>query len=80
MEAWPRRGCLIDRGAGLSLRAKLPGHYERHGEVVECTPLGYALRFQETRSDKGMTVALLRERRLRSECRVGRGACPTARR
>jgi ankyrin repeat protein len=53
---------LVDRGANLSLRAKLPGHYERHGEVVECTPLGYALRFQETRSDKGMTVALLRER------------------
>ena len=53
---------LVDRGANLSLRAKLPGHYERHGEVVEYTPLGYALRFQETRSDKGMTVALLRER------------------
>ena len=53
---------LIDRGADLSLRAKLPGHYEHPGEVVECTPLGYALRFQETRSDKGMTVALLRER------------------
>jgi hypothetical protein len=53
---------LIDRGASLSLRAKLPGHYERPGEVVECTPLGYALRFQETRSDNGMTVALLRER------------------
>jgi ankyrin repeat protein len=53
---------LIDRGANLSLRAKLPGHYERLGEVVECTPLGYALRFQETRSDNGMTVALLRER------------------
>ena len=54
---------LIDRGADLSLRAKLPGHYERPGDVVECTPLGYALRFQETRSDNGKTVALLRERR-----------------
>jgi ankyrin repeat protein len=53
---------LIDRGADLTLRAKLPGHYEREGEVVECTPLGYALRFQKTRSDKGVTVALLRER------------------
>ena len=53
---------LVDRGADLAVRAKLPGHYERPGEVVECTPLGYALRFQETRSDKGMTVALLRER------------------
>jgi len=54
---------LIDRGADLALRVKLPGHYERHGEVVECTPLGYALRFQATRSDTGRTVALLRERR-----------------
>jgi ankyrin repeat protein len=53
---------LIDRGADLSVRAKLPGHYERPGEVVECSPLGYALRFQSTRSDKGKTVALLRER------------------
>jgi len=53
---------MIDRGASLSIRAKLPGHYERPGEIVECTPLGYALRFQETRSDKGKTVALLRER------------------
>ncbi|MEO7189477.1 MAG: ankyrin repeat domain-containing protein [Vicinamibacterales bacterium] len=53
---------LADRGADLAVRAKLPGHYERQGEIVECTPLGYALRFQETRSDKGMTVALLRER------------------
>jgi ankyrin repeat protein len=53
---------LIDRGADLAVRAKLPGHYERPGEVIECTPLGYALRFQEARSDKGMTVALLRER------------------
>jgi ankyrin repeat protein len=53
---------LIDRGADLSVRAKLPGHYERPGEVIECTPLGYALRFQETRADGGATVALLRER------------------
>jgi ankyrin repeat protein len=53
---------LIDHGADLGVRARLPGHYERPGEVVECTPLGYALRFQETRSDRGRTVALLRER------------------
>lgn len=52
---------LIDRGADLSVRAKVPGHYERPGEIVDCTPLGYALRFQETRSDQGKTVALLRE-------------------
>ena len=56
---------LLDRGADLSIRAKLPGHYERPGEVVECTPLGYALRFKDEpkRADKIETVALLRERR-----------------
>jgi hypothetical protein len=36
---------LIEKGCDLSLRVKLPGHYERPDEVVECTPLGYALRF-----------------------------------
>jgi hypothetical protein len=50
---------LLDRGADLSLRVKLPGHYERPGEVVECTPLGYALRFPGT---AGKTVDLLRQR------------------
>jgi ankyrin repeat protein len=50
---------LLDRGADLSVRVKLPGHYERLDEVVECTPLGYALRFPGT---QGKTVALLRER------------------
>jgi len=50
---------LLDRGADLSMRVKLPGDYERPGEVVECTPLGYALRFPAL---PGLTVALLRER------------------
>ncbi len=50
---------LIERGANLSVRARLPGHYERPGEVVECTPLGYALLFP---GDEGETVRLLRER------------------
>src|SRR4051812_39126889 len=36
---------LVEHGADLSLRVKLPGHYERPDEIVECTPLGYALRF-----------------------------------
>lgn len=36
---------LVRRGADLSRRARLPGHYERPGEVVECTPLGYARLF-----------------------------------
>ena len=52
---------LIERGADLSVRAKLPGHYEREGEIVDCTPLGYAMLFQTLREDNGATVALLRE-------------------
>ncbi len=50
---------LMDRGAGLAIRARLPGDYERPGEIVECTPLGYALRFGGA-SDR-RTVTLLRE-------------------
>jgi len=50
---------LIERGADLSVRAKLPGHYERPGEVVECTTLGYALRFP---GGEDKTVTMLRER------------------
>jgi hypothetical protein len=50
---------LVERGADLSLRVRLPGHYERPGEVVECTPLGYAMLFPGT---PGRTVAFLRER------------------
>jgi Ankyrin repeats (3 copies) len=50
---------LVERGADLSVRVKLPGHYERQDEVVECTPLGYALRFPGV---EGKTVTLLRER------------------
>jgi ankyrin repeat protein len=54
---------LVERGADLGLRVKLPGHYERPGEVVECTPLGYALRFlDDSPWDKSKTVAFLRER------------------
>jgi ankyrin repeat protein len=48
---------LLERGADLSVRVKLPGDYERPDEVVECTPLGYALRFPGT---EGKTVELLR--------------------
>src|SRR5215469_685088 len=51
---------LVERGADLTLRAKLPGYYERPGEVVECTALGYALLFGGDRQRR--TVALLRER------------------
>jgi len=53
---------LIECGADLSIRARMPGHYERPLEIVECTPLGYAVRFQDVpnRADKVRTVALLR--------------------
>ena len=34
---------LVKHGADLSIRARLPGHYERPDELVECSPLGYAL-------------------------------------
>jgi hypothetical protein len=50
---------LIERGADTALRVKLPGHYERPGEIVECTPLEYALLFGGSRDRK--TVTLLRE-------------------
>jgi ankyrin repeat protein len=51
---------LVERGADLTVRAKLPGDYERPGELVECTPLGYALRFGG--GSQRPTVTLLRER------------------
>jgi ankyrin repeat protein len=39
---------LADRGADMRVRARLPGHYERSEEVVECTAHGYARRFPGT--------------------------------
>jgi ankyrin repeat protein len=50
---------LLDRGADLTVRVKLPGHYQQPDDVVECTPLAYALRFPGV---EGKTVSLLRER------------------
>jgi ankyrin repeat protein len=47
---------LISRGADLSLRVRLPGHYERPEEFVECTPLEYARLFP---GKENRTVALL---------------------
>lgn len=59
----PMAQLLVEHGADLSVRVKLPGHYEQPDEVIECTPLGYALRFANERPrGKGETVALLRER------------------
>jgi ankyrin repeat protein len=57
----PMAQLLIERGADFAVRAKLPGDYERPGEIVECTPLGYALLFGG--ASQRSTVALLRERR-----------------
>ena len=48
---------LVDRGADLAVRARLPGHYERAHEVVECSPLGYALLFPGM---ENQTVSFLR--------------------
>lgn len=59
----PMAQFLVERGADLSVRVKLPGHYERPGEVVECTPLGYALLFpgNEHKTQRNKTVAFLQE-------------------
>jgi ankyrin repeat protein len=51
---------LVERGADLAVRVRLPGDYERPGEIVECTVLGYALLFGGARQRR--TVTLLRER------------------
>jgi ankyrin repeat protein len=49
---------LLRRGADLGVRAKVPGHYERPDEVVECTPAEYAALFPGKESK---TVTFLRE-------------------
>jgi ankyrin repeat protein len=54
----PAAKLLFERGADLSVRACLPGHYERPGEVVECTPLGYAQLFPGV---ENRTVEFLRD-------------------
>ena len=55
---------LLDSGANLSVRAKIAGHYERPDEIVDCTPLGYALRFPgpEFPQSNEKTIQLLRAR------------------
>jgi ankyrin repeat protein len=52
---------LVERGADLTVRAKLPGHLKSPDEVLECTPLGYAVLFPgEPQQSK--SVAFLRSR------------------
>ena len=59
---------LLDRGADLAIRVKLPGHIKEPDEIVDCTPLGYAMRFpgedptHSGRLQSPQTIALLRER------------------
>ncbi|MCA1595787.1 MAG: ankyrin repeat domain-containing protein, partial [Chloroflexi bacterium] len=36
---------LIERGASLSVRARVPGRYDQPDESLEVTPLGFAVRF-----------------------------------
>jgi len=50
---------LVDHGADLSVRAKLPGHYERPDDLIECTPLGYARLFPGSSPNK--SASLLQE-------------------
>ena len=48
---------LLKHGASLSIRAKIPGHYERPEEFVECSPLEYAQLFP---GSENRTVDFLR--------------------
>ena len=53
---------LVEHGADLTVRARLPGRYDRPNEVVEGTPLGYAIRFRDSAwyGEKSKTIAFLR--------------------
>ena len=46
---------LVERGADLTIRAKVPGHYEAPGEVMERTPLEYAFDFPVIRGQRPRT-------------------------
>jgi ankyrin repeat protein len=59
----PMTQFLVEHGADLAVRVKLPGYYNRPGEVVECTPLGYAMRFPgDEHKNEHKSEAFLRER------------------
>jgi len=36
---------LIDRGADLTIRARVPGHYERKGEILDVSAAEYGMIF-----------------------------------
>ena len=46
---------LIEKGANLSISAKLPSSYEKPGEFVTVTPLGYAARFPYHFNEHGVS-------------------------
>jgi len=52
---------LVRNGADLSLRARLPGHYARPEEFVDCAPLGYARLFpgEESHGTESRVVSFL---------------------
>ncbi len=45
---------LVERGADLTIRARIPGDYDKPGQVFEGTALGYGLRYpqQEFKTDQ----------------------------
>ena len=47
---------LMERGADLSIRANLPGQYDRPDEFIECTALEYAARFPGSDGEASLTV------------------------
>jgi ankyrin repeat protein len=53
---------LVQKGANLSLRARLPGHYERPEEFADYTPLGYARAFpgNESHGTESRVASFLR--------------------
>lgn len=52
---------LLTNGADVLLRVKLPGHYERRDEFLDCTPLDYAIAFSgDDVPNANATVELLR--------------------
>jgi ankyrin repeat protein len=48
---------LVEKGADLEIRLRLPGHYDRPEEFVDCTPLEYACLFPGGESE---TTSFLR--------------------
>src|SRR5277367_3807681 len=61
----PMTQFLVERGADLALRAKIPGHYERLDEFVECNAVEYAQMFPSDErhmlpGGESKTVAFLR--------------------